>query len=146
MKGFTLIELIVVMIITGILAVTAIPRFVGRAGFDARGFSDEAQAMLRYGQKVAVAQRTSVFVSLTGTTLALCYNAACTSHVLNPADKAAFSKNVPSGLTATLSTSPFSFDALGRPNPDAAVTLTVSATGEPTRTITVERETGYVHQ
>jgi MSHA pilin protein MshC len=120
-KGFTLVELVVVILLVGIMAVAVVPRFVGRTGFDARGFSDEATAMLRYGQKLA-------------------------QRVLSPADRTnSFTKTAASGVTVVSSTGVFSFDALGRPNPDAEVSLQVMASGEPTRTITVERETGYVH-
>jgi len=144
-RGFTLVELVVVILIVGIMAVAVIPRFVGRAGFDARGFFDETQAMLRYGQKVAVAQHASVFVRLNAGTLDLCYDAACASRVLNPADRTSFSKSAPSGVGIASTAASFSFDALGKPNPDAAVTYTITAVGEPARTITVEKETGYVH-
>lgn len=145
MRGFTLVEMVVVIVIVGVLALAVIPRFVGRVGFDARGFFDETQAMLRYGQKVAVAQHTGVFVRLSAGTVDLCYDAACAARVLNPADQAAFSKTAPSGVTIVSTAASFAFDALGKPNPDAAVSYIISAAGEPSRTITVERETGYVH-
>jgi len=144
-KGFTLVEMVVVIVIVGVLALAVIPRFVGRVGFDARGFFDETQAMLRYGQKVAVAQHTNVFVRLNAGTVELCYDAGCATRVLNPADQAAFTKTAPSGVNIVSSAAAFSFSALGKPNPDAAVTLTITAAGEPVRTITIERETGYVH-
>lgn len=140
-----MVEMVVVIVIVGVLALTVIPRFVGRVGFDARGFFDEAQAMLRYGQKIAVAQHTDVFVRLNAGVLELCYDAGCASRVLNPADQAAFTKTAPSGVTIASGAASFSFSALGKPVPDAAVTFTISAAGEPLRTITVERETGYVH-
>jgi MSHA pilin protein MshC len=137
--------MVVVIVIVGVLALAVIPRFVGKVGFDARGFFDETQSMLRYGQKVAVAQHTNVFVRLNAGTLELCYDAGCAAPVLNPADQAAFSKTAPSGVNIASTAASFSFDPLGKPNPDAAVTFTISAAGEPIRTVTIERETGYVH-
>ena len=43
-SGFTLVELIVTLVILGIIAVVAIPRFTARNSFDSRGFYDRATA------------------------------------------------------------------------------------------------------
>ncbi|WP_317205627.1 type II secretion system protein [Janthinobacterium sp.] len=72
--GFTLVELIAVMIIAGILAAFAMPRFFERKLFDARNYADQSKAMLRYAQKIAIAQNRSVFVRLDGQSVALCFN------------------------------------------------------------------------
>lgn len=150
MKGFTLIELIVVMVIVGVLAVSAVPRFVATAGFQARGFYDEALAMLRYAQKIAVAQRRDVYVNIDapGRRIYLCYDAAvgCANPVLNPADQAAYSKTGVTGVTLLASAAQFRFDHTNasRPVPGSA-TVTIQIAGDPDRVVTVEQETGYVH-
>ena len=56
--GFTMVELILVIVIAGILATVAVPRLVGRNSFDTRGFADQLAATVRFAQKLAVAQRT----------------------------------------------------------------------------------------
>ena len=78
-RGFTLIELIAVLVIAGILATFAAGRFFQRDAFDARAFADQAIDLLRYGQKLAVAQNRPVYVRLDGQSVALCFDALCTA-------------------------------------------------------------------
>ena len=68
-----MVELILVMVIAGILAAVAIPRFMGRNSFDTRGFTDQLAATVRFAQKLAISQRTPVFVQFTATDATLCY-------------------------------------------------------------------------
>ena len=62
-RGFTLIELVVMILIIGILALTVLPRWRGNSGFEERAFRDELVASLRYAQKSAIAARRTVCVS-----------------------------------------------------------------------------------
>lgn len=62
--GFTLVELVLVMILTGILAATAIPRFFATDSFNNRGFYSDVINAIRYGQQYAVATNCPVQVSL----------------------------------------------------------------------------------
>ena len=56
-EGFTLIEMIMVIVILGVLAVFVAPRMMGTSDFYARGFHDETLGYLRYAQKTAIAQQ-----------------------------------------------------------------------------------------
>ena len=153
MGGFTLIELIMVILIMGILAVYAAPRVFDNKDFYARGFHDETLAYLRYAQKTAIAQRRTVCVTFPSTsqlTLAISQNAAsvdCSTSV---------TLTGPNGTT-TLSAKPgvaynappptsFNFNGLGQPTTGGAPmgTQTIQVVGAG-RTITVETATGYVH-
>ncbi|MFZ6813677.1 pilus assembly FimT family protein [Undibacterium sp. Rencai35W] len=150
--GFTLIEMIMVLVLIGILSVAIIPRFSDKKAFDARGFFDQSQSMVRYAQKVAIAQRKNVFVRIDSTagpicvlyvSTVTCSSATLANAVLNPADQKIFSRIPPSAISFT-GAALFSFDALGKPSFSSALTLGVTGDGS-TRTMTIESDTGYVH-
>lgn len=149
-KGFTLIELVVIIVIVGIVALIAAPRFFSQPTFDAARFHEAAISAIRYGQKVAVAQRTDVFVVISASKVALCYDSGCTpappppdKRVKSPGSDDYFEVPIPSGITITLTS--FNFNSLGQPNPNTQITLTISGDGT-MRQIVVEQETGYVHK
>lgn len=144
-RGFTLTELVVVIIVTAILAVAIGARFLSRSTFEARGTFDQAQALVRYAQKVAIAQRRAVFVVLSAGSLAACFDAGCADPVKDPGQGGPLVIVPPAGGSFALAPSAFSFDGLGRPAPDAPHTVSVSLSGEGSRSFVIERETGYVH-
>ena len=141
--GFTLVELIVVIVLVGIVALIAAPRFFSQQTFDAARFQETAISAIRFAQKVAVAQHTNVFVVASASNLSLCYDAGCATAVKAPGGTDAFSINLPSGIG--IAPTSFNFNSLGQPNPNAQTTLTISGDGT-SRQIVVEKETGYVHK
>jgi MSHA pilin protein MshC len=60
--GFTMVELIVVILLVGILSAIGASRFFMRSGYDAAAFAEQGRAMLRYAQKLAIAQNRPVYV------------------------------------------------------------------------------------
>lgn len=146
-RGFTLIELIMVLVLLGVLAVFLAPR-LNTKDFEARGFHDETLAFLRYAQKTAIAQRRTVCVGFTASTATLSFDpnagtANCTQSLRGPSGPDQIS--APAG-TAYLGqpAAALRFNPLGQPS--QAVAMQVALSGTPIGpTITVEAETGYVH-
>lgn len=145
--GFTLIELIMVIVILGVLAVVAAPRIFDNSTFAARGLHDETMALLRFGQKTAIAQRRTVCVTVNGTGITMTMfkdnpaPATCTAAtaVQAPPLTPPF---VPKGGTGLAGpAAPFQFTPLGSTDQASAITITV-ANSTP---ITVAPDTGYVY-
>jgi MSHA pilin protein MshC len=154
--GFTLVELVMVLVMLGVLAVYAVPRVLSTSDFYARGFHDQSMAYLRYAQKTAVAQRRTVCVTLGSNSLSLKIStvagtstgtSSCTIDLLGPGGEA--SLRARSGVAFSGTTTSFNFDALGQPvhlNTGAALASQTLQVANVSKSITVEAATGYVHE
>ena len=58
--GFTLVEVVAVLVILGIVSAIAAPRLFNNAIFSERGYADEIAASLRYARRIAVASACNV--------------------------------------------------------------------------------------
>jgi prepilin-type N-terminal cleavage/methylation domain-containing protein len=145
-RGFTLTELVAVLVIVAVLAVSVTSLF-SRRDFDTASFADQARIQLAYAQKVAVAARRTVTVTVLANTISLdmCPDAACGTPVPvpSPQGEASFVRTAPAGVTIGPDAT-FTFRPLG--DTDLPGNLTLIVTGDGTRTITVEATTGYVHE
>jgi len=156
-RGFTMIELIMVIVILGVLAVFAVPRLFDSGDFYARGFHDETLSLLRYAQKAAIAQRRTVCVAFTSTSATLTMASAastynCATFVALTGPNGTPTVNAKPGVTfnptspATAADWNFNFDGLGQPIDGSGVAkATQNIKINNATDVVVEAVTGYVH-
>ena len=148
--GFTLPELVMTITIIAILGALVGPRLMSSSPFETRGFYDEAQAVVRYAQKTAIARRQIVTVCVKADRVFAISSTDCDAptptylpHPLGGADLVATSRG---GVTLGPAGTFFSFNGLGRatPNPPPDITFSITVAGDPARKIVIAAETGYV--
>lgn len=133
--GFTLIELILVMVVIGILAATVLPR-IDFGGTSSMVSVDGAAYMIasdiRYVQEFAMANRVSKSIIFTN---------GSPTYTFNPTNSFDPSGQLQSIGAIIGTTVTFTFNSLGEPIAGGGSSVTVSAGGV-TRTITVTQYTG----
>ena len=149
LRGFTLIELIMVLVLVSALAVFVAPRLSGISDFNARGFHDETLSLLRHAHKSAIAQRRPVCVAFTPNGASLQVDAdrdagtgsnGCETDLAGPRGETPARITARGAVQFTSTPPTLVFDAQGRPS--AAWVAQVAGAS---RQITVEAGTGYVH-
>lgn len=140
-RGFTLIELILVIVITAALAVFALPRVVDTTLWRLRAFGDDLQARHQGMLRLALQQRRPIVATITGTGVSWAYGSgaaidalACPA-TLSPCIAEGGSRTVTfnSGNSGTTATST-----------GAALTVTV-ASGSYSQAYRIEADTGLIY-
>lgn len=156
-NGFTLIEMIVVIMMLAIMAVTVVPKFLSSKGFEEYTYRDELITKLRAIQlrtmqqtsnsKCQLIQVSSSSIGLLATTL----NAAtCEVSYVGESTTTTINDNHNVVFTISGGLSSFSFSSLGRPkatgcgNTTTPCEITVTVVGESSLAITINRE-GYIY-
>lgn len=150
-KGFTLTELVAVLVVIGVLAAFTVPRFFDVGIYQERGFYDELVSATRYAHKHAVATGCNVRFQIVGNSYALlrapglggCNGglATLTVPVTNPAGNN-FAGIAPSGVTVTAVD--FLFNAQGQAPAIIPGSITINVGS--TRQFLVHGETGFVEE
>ncbi|MGB9989578.1 GspH/FimT family pseudopilin [Massilia sp. SM-13] len=158
--GFTMVEMVVVIVVLGIVSAIGVGRFMGRSDLDARAYADQMRSVLRFAQKTAIAQRRNIHIISDANKIAACYTAACGAGDLvwapgghnsqSSATQAAcgnaawLCEGRPSSATANSSFGAFLFNSSGATNLAADASVQISGNGG-VQTVTVVAGTGYVY-
>jgi len=127
-EGFTLIEVVTILVVLGILAAVAATRFTGTSTISVRGAAEMIQADIRYAQEAAMAEHTAKSVI---------FSTGASSYTVDSENK-----ELPSGVTIGNNFT-VTFNSLGEPTAGGGQSVSVSD-GTNTQTITVVNYTGKV--
>ena len=148
--GFSIIELLVVILLLGILSVFALGRMFDGNQFAARGFFDDTVNAVRFAQKLAVSTGCDVQVQIDTNSYELRRSSSCTADdftdmVKNPANRSNDYQNtdIPNGYSFSPNSTIITFNARGVTG-GANQTVTLSG-GPDSFSFTVYGETGLVN-
>lgn len=139
LQGFTLIELVMVIVLTGIVAVTVMPRL----SFDSireSGYTGELLDAIHFAHKLSLTSGCGIQVDLSTNSFALNYSGAgpCSAGALNhPATGQPYAAAAPAGVS--IGGSGFSYDAFGRASVGQLITVG-------SRRIQLVAETGFAYE
>ena len=160
-SGFTIIELVLVIVLAGIMAIIAIPRFSSMNTYRSRVFYDEVLNSLRYARKLAVGKNLHIQVDIAASSITLrqrtegtnCTTGATFAALIDPETNASpYVKTAPAGITLSPVISLY-FDGLGSAYLVSGIattcpiisTSTINVTGSTlSETITITGATGFV--
>lgn len=149
--GFSLFELVLVLVVVGVLAVYAMPRLADAPEVSLSAASARLAANIRYAQSLAMSrgQRHRVAFTATSYQIAGPGGAAVVQPLTTSSAPISVAPATLGGYDPPLAGGYIEFDTLGRPYVDAATPLAGSATititsGGASALVTVAPETGHV--
>lgn len=124
-RGFTLIELVLVIVLIGVLAVTAAPRFFTASGYDQVAARDQLIQLLRRAQLQTM-------------------NNSAECQIVHVHNNQAYIPSIAADCAVVASGEQLiSFDVWGRPV-NTAVAISIPLSGESAMQVCIETE-GYIH-
>lgn len=148
-NGFSLVELITVLIIISILAAVSTAVFRDSGGIEARGFYEELTSASRYARAWAAGSGCETRFEVSDSEWSLrqrgdCRDGDFDTDVINPGRGEPFAGSVPSGISVNVSGSnSVIFDALGEP--DGGMEVSVSGGGF-NRSFILHEPTGFTER
>jgi len=140
-NGFTIVELVVVILILGILSISIGPRFFGTISYENRKATDDLLSALRYSQQQAMNRSGDIELILTPTNFTVQRSGG--GSLRSPDGTIPYVKKFPATITA-VTASTIRFNALGQPVTISGSLLTNNTIlNIGSSTITVEANTGY---
>ena len=147
LSGFTLVELIAIIVLLSILGIVALSRIGDNSDFESRAFFDDTLHALQYAQKLAVSTGCNVEVTLSSNgyqlqqaaTRASCLSGPYTLNVADPADRTSpYQRNDPAMSVSPTQT----FVFLPQSGTSLGANLDVTVNG---RQFRVNSNSGLVH-
>lgn len=138
--GFTLIELVVVIVVLGIISVTAFSRLEGTEPFEAVGFRDELVSAARDAQRYARSSGCQTTFTINANTYTVSTTVPCggaSQTVSGPGG--AITGSAPAGVTVGNAT--VVFDAYGAATSSASITVSA---GSDSAGFSIQAGSGYV--
>ena len=151
-QGFSLVELVVVMIIIAVLAATLLPRTSDRV-INVNAQADMIAGEVRYVQSLAMTQGQRYYIDFPTATTYGFFAVSGTVAIPHPATGSPAPIPLAAGITAVMSTPVIAFDGKGAPYTDTTATtalsgvnavITLSGGNATTAVVTVFPETGRV--
>jgi MSHA pilin protein MshC len=152
-SGFTLVELVAVILLLGILAFSVAPRFLDKGSIDVSAMAEQLASDIRYTQSLAMTSGQRNRINLAAASYQITTSAgAPVTHPATGSTTAISLGNVSlSGYNPPLTNSYIAFDGKGIPYTNvsgtvlaASATITLNSPGAAQRQIVVSPQTGRV--
>lgn len=139
-NGFSLVELITIIIILGVMATVGASKFFGQSTFKDSQYHQEILSAFRFAQKIAIASQNNITICLNSDSYDLYYSSANCSgtRVQHPSGQGDYRA---SNISTINPVQNYTYNASGRASSTGAYSFTVGGYN-----INVEQVTGYVHE